>query len=132
MVGSNGIGYRVGYVRIPVGHPWFGVSYADLDDVHVHGGLTYSSYGIDEETRKLIKNEWWIGFDCAHCGDAPDVELLMSHSREGADAAYYIKMIRKCHDTLGPYEEESVKTTSYVQEQCISLCKQAKKAEGKK
>lgn len=46
-----------GYVRIPQGHPWFGLGY-DAIDADVHGGLTYSG-----------GNEGWIGFDTLHSGD---------------------------------------------------------------
>lgn len=44
-----------GYVRVPDGHPWFGLDYDDID-VEVHGGLTFARAG-------------WIGFDTLHSGD---------------------------------------------------------------
>jgi hypothetical protein len=50
-----------GYVRLPAGHPWRGVSTSDID-VDVHGGLTFS-------------NDEWIGFDALHGGDVwPEME----------------------------------------------------------
>lgn len=33
----------------------------------VHGSLTYSSSGEDYPAEGP---EWWLGFDCAHCGDS--------------------------------------------------------------
>jgi len=43
----------------------------------VHGGLTYSdglgSYPTPSEDDDP---QWWFGFDCNHCGDAPDVSLI--------------------------------------------------------
>jgi hypothetical protein len=48
-----------GYVKIPVGHHWYGVGYDDIN-VEVHGGLTYGG-GEDG---------FWIGgFDTLHSGD---------------------------------------------------------------
>lgn len=44
-----------GYAHIPVGHPWHGLDYDEID-VRVHGGLTFG----DGE---------WIGFDTLHYGD---------------------------------------------------------------
>lgn len=40
----------LGYVRIPKGHPWYGVNYMDLP---IHS-MSYSGY-LDGE-------DWWIGF----------------------------------------------------------------------
>lgn len=59
--------FRCGYVGVPTGHPAHGKGYDDLD-VDVHGGLTYSA-GVKN---KYPFNEdlWWLGFDCAHLGDA--------------------------------------------------------------
>ncbi|SLF32685.1 Uncharacterised protein [Mycobacteroides abscessus subsp. bolletii] len=48
-----------GYVRVPEGHPWFGLDYEAID-VEVHGGLTYGAVGIAGH---------WIGFDTLHGGD---------------------------------------------------------------
>jgi hypothetical protein len=93
-VRHNGIGYRCGYVKIPEGHPWYK---KDCDEVNanVHGGLTY---GADEG------DGWWIGFDCAHLGDAQDPELPSS-----------------CRmNTPG-----IVRTQQYVEEECHALCEQA-------
>lgn len=50
-----------GYVLVPKGHPWYGVSYDDIPlEDGVHGGLTYSGKSGDF---------WKIGFDTVHCGD---------------------------------------------------------------
>lgn len=91
----NGMGYRCGYVKIPVGHPWFGKDYNSLD-VDVHGGLTY---GPDEEG--------WVGFDCAHLYDAQDRTLPHSHQMKNYNG------------------ESVVRTTAFVRSECESLCQQA-------
>ena len=61
--------HRCGYVGVPVTHPMYAMNY---NDVSVDcGGLTYSgsstdSYPVESEDSNL----WWLGFDCAHLGDA--------------------------------------------------------------
>lgn len=59
-------GHRCGYVRLPPTHPQYQEHY-DNFDVSVHGGLTFSDIEpcIEEDG-----TGWWIGFDCAHSGDA--------------------------------------------------------------
>jgi hypothetical protein len=39
-----------------------------VNTLNVHGGITYAQFEDDEE--------WWIGFDCAHIGDAKDPALM--------------------------------------------------------
>jgi len=69
----NDMAYRCGYVRVMPGHPWFGKDYDGID-VDVHGGLTFSKAGAACPTHGEHA-EWWVGFDCAHGGDAPDPKL---------------------------------------------------------
>jgi hypothetical protein len=59
---NTDLGTWCGYVVIPADHPWYGVSLSDLDDVRVHGGVTYSG-------DNLYEGEWVIGFDCGHAFD---------------------------------------------------------------
>lgn len=79
VVGFNGIGYRCGYLGVTKRHPYFGVDY-DQWPVGAHGGLTFSAKGglgetEDGKSKIVCSDEFWIGFDCAHCGDAKDPEL---------------------------------------------------------
>lgn len=64
------LGAWCGYVRVDVGHPLYGKSnrYSDnrddrFDEFDVHGGVTHA------EMESELKEEFWIGFDCAHGGD---------------------------------------------------------------
>jgi hypothetical protein len=59
---------RCGYIRVLRGHPWFECS---NPDVEVHGGVTYANYGRNCDTH-AGSDEWWLGFDCGHLGDAAD------------------------------------------------------------
>lgn len=69
IIGCNNTIYLSGYVAIPKGHKYFRQDIwkkNSLDELKVHGGITYSS-------NKLIfqpeKNVWWIGFSCDSIGD---------------------------------------------------------------
>jgi hypothetical protein len=114
MVIHNTYGYRCGYVRIPIGHPWYQLDYNDVhedSDVHIHGGLTFAE--PDQSCGKGEDNGWWLGFDCAHGGDAPDPKLFSE-----VDSLYAAFLPDwGMHGT--------VRTQKYVEEQCRSLCEQA-------
>ena len=108
-VTGNGIGFRCGYVRIPATHPWHGLGYSDVrtaegSDPDVHGGLTFSE--PDADCGKGEDSAWWLGFDCAHCMDAPDPEL------PGYDA-----QLMRAGGTI--------RTTGYVAAECVRLAEQA-------
>lgn len=122
--GHKGFQYRIasnpylstlnGYVLVPEGHPWYGVHYNDptLEDVEVHGGLTYSGDGLGAwaETYRfpLPKGYWLLGFDTGHWTDAkPGMEEL----------------------NLNPHA--TFKDADYVREHCKSLCEQALSADTK-
>jgi len=102
---NNGMGFRCGYVRLPKGHPWHGKGYDDINP-DVHGGLTFAE--PDEPCDKPgDDNAYWIGFDCAHGGDARDPDLPS-----------------ECH-YLSPFSGGTVKTQEYVEAECRRLCEQA-------
>jgi hypothetical protein len=64
------------------GPPWHGKKYRDLDDVAVHGGVTFTEADVPCDAPGA-DTDWWIGFDCAHAFDAPDPELARSRSDSG-------------------------------------------------
>lgn len=108
MVIHNGGGYRCGYVRVPVGHPWHGKGYDDID-ADVHGGLTFSE--PDEACDKGGDDSaHWFGFDCAHGGDAPDPSLKRDHGFND-------------FGMLG--RRGIVRDQGYVENECRRLCEQA-------
>jgi len=107
----NGMGYRCGYVRVPIGHPWHGKGYDEVD-VDCHGDLTFAA--ADEPCDKAGEdNAWWVGFDCGHAGDAPDPEL------PGASRSLIPAVL-----ALGRLYGE-VRSQEYVEDQCRSICEQA-------
>ena len=125
----NTSGYRCGYVRIPLGHPWHGKGEDGLN-VDVHGGLTFAQpdkacHGDRED------NAWWLGFDCAHCGDAKDPSLLSPEKRQWEE-----DFNRRFLEDHPEYTDrdfgETIKDTNYVKKECRRLCAQAKAAVGGK
>lgn len=107
---QNGLGYRCGYVRVTPGHPWFGKGYDDIN-ADVHGGLTFCGHGKACPTHGP-EAEWWIGFDCAHAGDAQDPELTWAKYGE---SVYQ----------MPSYRGDKIRTQEYVEAECRSLCEQA-------
>jgi hypothetical protein len=93
---GHGYGFHAGYVRIPLGHPWYELAYDDIP-AKVHGGLTYAS--------KHDIPGWWIGFDCGHWRDAPDPRLPGDFVSSGMRGI--------------------VRTQDYVIMECRRLCEQA-------
>lgn len=69
-------GWGNGYVLIPPGHPLYGLSYLNINNIDVHGGLTFSEFVTDEmiETHQELlesdKGMWMIGFDTLHAWDS--------------------------------------------------------------
>lgn len=111
----NGRGYRCGYVRVPKGHPWHGADYNDLN-VDCHGGVTFVEE--DEPCGKGGADDaYWVGFDCAHSGDAADPKLPLNRY-EGATSL-------DLADLFNIGYRGTVRTQEYVREECKSICEQA-------
>ena len=57
-----------GYVRVPVDHKFYCMDYGEIErSVNVHGGITFFGglQGLDG---------FYIGFDCGHGGDTPQMQ----------------------------------------------------------
>lgn len=75
--------YTVGYVRVPEGHPDFGVDYgsADFPDIYNEacGEVTF--------TDEIDGDDWWIGFDTDHAWDTDwSIEHAIQTTKKLADA----------------------------------------------
>ena len=98
MIMHNQLGFRCGYVHIPPTHPWYKRGYDELGcDPDVHGGLTFAG-------PRLADDDWWLGFDCGHLGDAQDPTL-----------PHTVQM-----PSFGC--DQTVRTQEYVQRECEKLC----------
>lgn len=98
-------GHRCGYVTLPDGHPCNGKDYNDLA-IQVHGDLTYG----DGAT---------FGFNCAHCGDKPDMDLMSEDYRK----------IHERYGTAFYLDIATVKSLDFCIEQCESMAAQFKELE---
>lgn len=115
----NGQGYRCGYVRVPVGHPWHGKDYGDII-ADVHGGLTFAEADVQCDAPGE-DNAWWVGFDCAHLFDMPDLSLPFDDSESKAFAI-------RTHQIIRSSKYGAQRTQEYVEQQCKLLCDQAAEA----
>lgn len=71
-LGSIDCGWGNGYVAVPPGHPWHGVSYMDIE-CDIHGGLTYGQTKNNlnwYEAKDVPVDYYIVGFDTAHYGDS--------------------------------------------------------------
>jgi len=78
LIVRNRLGALCGYVGVSSDHPYFEIHYDDVGWLDVHGGLTFSEHCRPGDEDSAIchlvddgedDNIWWLGFDCAHCGD---------------------------------------------------------------
>lgn len=108
-------GHWCGYVGVTEGHQFFGVDYSDTygkAHIDVHGGLTYADFCQEQDDEHGIchtpepgqpERVWWLGFDCAHCGDVSPG-------------------FRSFRGTHGTYE--IYRRLVYVKDECASLARQ--------
>ena len=106
------MGFRCGYVGIPKGHKVYKKHYNDLD-IDCHCGLTYSE---DRLVMQEDKDVWWIGFDCAHICDSPDIEKIKQYY--GEDTA---NRIREINFYL---LDKPVRDLEYVKDNCKKIVDQ--------
>ena len=117
-VTTNGIGFACGYVRLPAGHPWHGLTWEDEDlDASCHGGITFNEPDVPCE-KPGPDDAYWIGFDCAHAGDGPyfmeDLDPL---------GRMLTSILEGSHDVTKVWSPEM------VEQECIDLCRQAQAAQ---
>jgi len=109
-------GHRCGYVKID--NPTKEMIEAPYElDYKVHGGIAYGEYN-KEYPIKIKKEAYWLGFDCAHYGDAIDGTLIRELNNEEIVPLMLIDM-SSISDT--------VKDTNYVKDELIHLVNQIKK-----
>ena len=115
----NTRGNRCGYLKLLPGHPWHGSGYSDLDDsIDIHGGLTFADPDVCCD-KAGDDDGWWIGFDCAHMGDACDWDLASESYRRDFEAMPY---------AFSLFEQGVIRTTKYVRDQLEYLGLQASAA----
>ena len=115
-------GWRNGYVGVPKSNKYYGKDYCDIEQElnygDCHGGITYSS-SKENSDYPVESDLWWFGFDCAHYEDGKDLDLAYEKFPEYRERILAIKQIEDRFSTYGP-----VRTTEYVEQNCISLANQ--------
>lgn len=91
------LGHYCGYVGVPKSHPFYKRGCDSLQNIIVHGGLTFSGFfpACDTDT-------WWLGFDCAHAGD-----FVPSLGMDGAvrDLDFVVQELKKLSAQI-PFSRE--------------------------
>lgn len=128
-------GHRCGYVLLPTNHPWHGKHYDQIDSsVQIHGGLTFSG---EVEGDPWPEPGYWIGFDCAHCFDAPDPdemdrEYLKMHGKMQKFERMLIDSLDldpcTTKDILDSRSARKIRNKVYVESQCKQLAAQCHEA----
>lgn len=118
------LGHRCGYVGVPKGHKFYGTDCGNIyDELDVNGGLTYSDGGKGSEY-PIKSNLWWLGFDCGHCWDGRDLELAREYFKENKVLVGQIERQIEMEHMFPTYEYGSIKSLSYVVNECESLVDQ--------
>ena len=96
LIVRNQMGALCGYVGVSKGNRYYQKDYANLDDVNVHGGLTYSGKGTPQVRCELEDDDdhrlWWLGFDTAHAGDlVPGIPFTQRSGDQYRDLEYVKK-----------------------------------------
>lgn len=113
-------GALCGYVGVPETHPYFKKEYHEIENINVHGDLTFSDECSENELGVChpgYEKVWWLGFDCLHSGDYAPAYSQKSTLLDNL-------IIGFCQElpTYGTY-----RNIIYVQKECQKLAKQLKK-----
>lgn len=113
------MGHRCGYIQIPQEHKYYKADY-DSINVPVHGGWTFSDFANSNYPVESPKDSWWIGFDCAHFGDAKDFTLI-----NACKDTTFINNVLQIEQRLSNHGV--IRTTKYVEEELINAVEELKK-----
>lgn len=116
LVTLTSLGYRCGYVAVPRGHHLhIDDDYSSID-LDMHGGCTF----YDRQMTQSDCDDKWIGFDCAHSGDARDWEALKKRMPKAYEI--YKKIEQGCPSFADNYGQ--VRSFTYVEDQCKNIIDQ--------
>lgn len=73
------------YVVAKENNAIYGVNYNEIDFIDVHGGLTYSDWGL---SNNKSEDFWVIGWDYAHYGDYLPYDLSEDNKRWTTEEIY--------------------------------------------
>lgn len=101
-------GCRCGYVKLqqPV---------LNCDDIECHGDVTFNAKVDGDDDRFGGRPGHWIGFDCAHSGDAPDRYVV---------SEYFHAENRPADDFYALSTDGTVRLAEYVLKECHHIVDQ--------
>lgn len=113
-IAYNGMGFLCGYVLLRVDHPMYHNNIEEI--IEVHGGITYDSpdppHSFVQPRIPVVGR--WIGFDCAHLGDAPDPKFgaplyrIADPNATFKDDKYVFREIEKMIRQLGHLKSDKL------------------------
>ena len=114
VVKINPIGFRTGYVRI-INSAIYGKLKEEYEEKHIlpikcHGGINFIE-NISEDNGFLPPGNW-IGFDCAHDGDLPDIEYAQKLFNLSKEEVSHAKQI---------FTNGQIRSVNYVINQCFDV-----------
>lgn len=117
------LGHWCGYVGVPPGHPWHGLTDSGTYDAETneytptkltaeaHGGITYAKKCVGPICHVPAPGEsddvWWLGFDCAHLGDkSPGNSFSRSFGHE-TESYWTVEQVRAETERLAKQASEA-------------------------
>lgn len=126
LITFNDMGFRCGYVALPIGHKFYENNLMDDDEeLSVHGGVTFhEQHGLVEDVLGKQCADKWIGFDAGHCYDIVDLESTLKYfpdlKETRKDHVVSMSHIFECrHD-----EDSEIRTFKYMEQECKNLIDQ--------
>lgn len=115
------MGHRCGYVAISPNLPDY-KDESDYPDYDVHGGITFFDKAhLAESILGHSCEDKWLGFDCGHYNDLPDIECMKSYFNPISE--YSLEYAISRHTNL-LHANSEVRSKEYVEEQCKLLIEQ--------
>lgn len=115
------LGNLNGYVGVNINHPLFlkDMNHKSMNDIWVHGGITFTGKGGEIPHAPFKKNYWYIGFDTAH---AMDLVPSMVAMRQSVPELNELKI-----DLPDFFNQEKYRDLNYVSDQVNQLAVQVDK-----
>lgn len=119
-------GHRCGYVALKpeesshIQKNTENIDYPD-DMVGCHGGVTfYDNFHAAKDLLPIPCDDFWVGFDAAHCYDAPDPDLTEKYFNDSEEAMRK----RKWQEEIARYEDCKHRDFAYMESECHRIIDQ--------
>ena len=89
------------YVEISKENFLYKIRYIDIEDINVHGGLTYSDTDLRIGENITLMNSWFIGWDYAHSGDYIDGLVVCNKGKKWTT----LEIIEECKNVIEQIKE---------------------------